>query len=60
MRDVVAALAPGQSARPNILAVVLSGNLRNETIRAQIMDRLAIHDVAGLVRYAIRQGIVPL
>jgi DNA-binding NarL/FixJ family response regulator len=31
-----------------------------ETFRAQIMERLDIHDVAGLVRYAIRQGIVPL
>jgi DNA-binding NarL/FixJ family response regulator len=31
-----------------------------ETFRAQIMERLDIHDVAGLVRYAIRQGIMPL
>jgi DNA-binding NarL/FixJ family response regulator len=31
-----------------------------ETFRAQIMERLDIHDVAGLVHYAIRQGIVPL
>ena len=31
-----------------------------ETFRAQIMERLRIHDVAGLVRYAIRQGIVRL
>jgi DNA-binding NarL/FixJ family response regulator len=31
-----------------------------ETFRAQIMERLDIHDVAGLVRYAIRQGIVLL
>jgi len=31
-----------------------------ETFRAQIMERLDIHDLAGLVRYAIRQGIVPL
>ncbi|MBK1681204.1 response regulator [Rhodocyclus tenuis] len=31
-----------------------------ETHRAQIMDKLDIHDLAGLVRYAIRQGMVPL
>lgn len=31
-----------------------------ETYRAQIMDKLDIHDVAGLVRYAIRNGISPL
>lgn len=29
-----------------------------ETHRAQIMDRLDIRDVAGLVRYAIRNGLV--
>jgi DNA-binding NarL/FixJ family response regulator len=31
-----------------------------ETYRAQIMDRLDIHDIPGLVRYAVRHGIVPL
>jgi len=29
-----------------------------ETHRAQLMSRLDIHDVAGLVRYAVRVGIV--
>ncbi|CAG0928953.1 Oxygen regulatory protein NreC [Thermoflexales bacterium] len=29
-----------------------------ETHRAQLMDRLGIYDVAGLVRYAIRVGLV--
>lgn len=31
-----------------------------ETHRAQLMDRLDIHDVPGLVRFAIRTGIVNL
>ena len=31
-----------------------------ETHRAQIMDRLDIHDIAGLVRYALRVGLVKL
>ncbi len=31
-----------------------------ETYRTQIMSRLGIHDVAGLVRYAIKHGITPL
>lgn len=30
-----------------------------ETHRAQIMQRLDIHDVAGLVRFAIRHGLLP-
>jgi DNA-binding NarL/FixJ family response regulator len=29
-----------------------------ETHRMQLMDRIGIHDVAGLVRYAIRMGII--
>lgn len=29
-----------------------------EAHRLQLMDRLAIHDVPGLVRYAIRTGLV--
>lgn len=31
-----------------------------ETHRAQIMERLNIHDIAGLVRYALRMGLVKL
>ena len=29
-----------------------------ETHRAQVMERLGIHDVAGLVRYALRAGLI--
>ena len=29
-----------------------------ETHRAQLMERLDIHNIAGLVRYAIRSGII--
>ena len=31
-----------------------------ETHRAQLMERLNIHDVAGLVRYAIKKGLVKI
>ena len=30
-----------------------------ETHRSEIMKRLGIHDVVGLVRYAIRVGLLP-
>jgi DNA-binding NarL/FixJ family response regulator len=30
-----------------------------ETHRAAVMSRLAIHDVAGLVRYALKVGLIP-
>jgi DNA-binding NarL/FixJ family response regulator len=29
-----------------------------EAHRAQIMERLGLHDVAGLVRFAMRMGLV--
>jgi DNA-binding NarL/FixJ family response regulator len=57
--QVLRLLAEGHSTKD--IAVQLELSVKTiETFRAQIMDRLAIHDVAGLVRYAIRQGIVPL
>lgn len=31
-----------------------------ETHRAQLMDKLGIYDVVGLVRYAMQKGLVPL
>jgi len=31
-----------------------------ETHRAQLMDRLKIFDVAGLVRFAIRTGLIKI
>jgi DNA-binding NarL/FixJ family response regulator len=31
-----------------------------DTHRTQLMDRLDIHDVAGLVRYAIKTGLVTI
>jgi DNA-binding CsgD family transcriptional regulator len=29
-----------------------------ESHRTRVMDKLDIHDVAGLVRYAIRRGLI--
>jgi len=29
-----------------------------ESYRARIMEKLDIHDTAGLVRYAIRRGVI--
>jgi DNA-binding NarL/FixJ family response regulator len=57
--QVLRLLAEGHSNK-NIAAQLELSVKTIETFRAQIMDRLSIHDVAGLVRYAIRQGIVPL
>jgi len=43
------------------IAQVLSISVKTvETHRAQLMDRLGVYDVSGLVRFAIQAGIVPL
>lgn len=58
-RQVLKAIAEGVGTRD--ISEQLGLSIKTvETYRAQIMLRLDIHDVAGLVRYAIRHGIVPL
>jgi DNA-binding NarL/FixJ family response regulator len=57
--EVLKMMAQGMSTKEIGAALNLSVKTI-ETYRAQIMDRLDIHDLAGLVRYAIRNGIVPL
>jgi DNA-binding NarL/FixJ family response regulator len=56
-RQVLQLLATGRSSREIALGLHLSIKTV-ETHRAQLMTRLDIHDLAGLVRYAVRVGIV--
>lgn len=57
--QVLKLIASGKSTRA--IGAELNLSIKTvETHRAQLMDKLDIHDIAGLVRYAIRQGIVPL
>lgn len=57
-RDVLKRVAEGRSTKE--IAFDLNLSVKTvETHRAQIMDRLGIRDVAGLVRYAMRAGLVP-
>jgi DNA-binding NarL/FixJ family response regulator len=54
---VLQRLAAGQSTRT--IAEALGISIKTiETHRAELMKRLAIHDVAGLVRYAVLVGLV--
>jgi DNA-binding NarL/FixJ family response regulator len=56
-REILQLIAEGHSVKQ--IAQTLGISIKTaETHRAQIMDRLDIHDVAGLVRYAIRAGII--
>lgn len=56
-RQVLHLLATGCSTREIALGLDLSIKTV-ETHRAQLMSRLDIHDLPGLVRYAVRVGIV--
>jgi len=56
-REVLKMIAEGRATKEIAFALNLSVKTI-ETHRAQIMDRLGIRDVAGLVRYAIRNGLV--
>lgn len=56
-REILQLVAEGHSTKE--IARILDVSVKTvETHRAQLMERLDIHDVAGLVRYAIRTGIV--
>jgi DNA-binding NarL/FixJ family response regulator len=56
-REILVMIGEGRSTRET--AALLGVSVKTvETHRAQLMERLNIHDVAGLVRYAIRMGLV--
>lgn len=56
-REILQLIAEGHSTQE--IAQMLSISVKTvETHRSQLMERLDIHDVAGLVRYAIRMGLV--
>lgn len=56
-REVLQLVAEGMTSKQ--IAVKLGLSVKTaESYRANIMDKLDIHDTAGLVRYAIRRGLV--
>ena len=56
-REVLQLIAEGHSTKG--VAAVLGLSVKTaETHRMQLMQRLGIHDVAGLVRYALRVGLI--
>jgi DNA-binding NarL/FixJ family response regulator len=58
-QEVLRLVAEGKSTKEVAFALDLSVKTI-ETYRTQIMEKLGLHDIPGLVRYAIRQGIIPL
>jgi DNA-binding NarL/FixJ family response regulator len=56
-REVLRLIAEGRTTKQ--IAQLLEISVKTvETHRAQLMERLGIHDVAGLVRYAIIVGLI--
>jgi len=58
-REVLKMIAEGHTTKEIANKLEISGKTV-ETHRAQIMQRLDIHDIAGLVRHALRIGLVKL
>jgi len=56
-REILQLIAEGHSTK-DIAQILFISVKTVETHRAQLMERLDIRDVAGLVRYAIRMGLV--
>ncbi len=57
-REILRMIADGKTTKG--IARILEISAKTvETHRAQIMERLNIHDIPGLVRYAMRAGLVP-
>jgi two-component system response regulator NreC len=58
-RQVVQLVAEGKTTKEmaQLLAISAKGI---ESHRARIMDKLSIHNTAGLVRYAIRHGLIQI
>ena len=57
-REILQMIAEGRSTRD--IAAALKVSIKTvETHRSRLMTTLGIHDVAGLVRLAVRAGLVP-
>jgi DNA-binding NarL/FixJ family response regulator len=56
-REILQLIAEGHSSKQ--IAQMLDTSVKTiESHRASLMERLDIHDIAGLVRYAVRNGLV--
>ncbi len=58
-REVLQLVAEGHTTQ-EIARMMNVSSKTVETHRTQLMERLDIHDIAGLVRYAVREGLVIL
>ncbi len=58
-KEILKLVAEGRSTKE--IANLLEISIKTvESHRGQLMERLGIHDIPGLVRYAMRTGLVPM
>jgi DNA-binding NarL/FixJ family response regulator len=58
-REILQLIAEGHTT--HAIAGLLNISAKTvETHRSKLMDRLGLHDITGLVRFAIRRGLLPL
>jgi len=57
-REILQLIAEGQTTKAIALILKLSPKTV-EYHRAQLMNRLNVHDIPGLVRFALRMGLLP-
>lgn len=58
-KEILQLIGEGKGTKE--IAVLLQVSVKTvETHRAKLMEKLGIHEIAGLVRYAIEKGVVPL
>lgn len=58
-REILQLIAEGHTTK-DIACTLHLGSKTVETHRTQLMERLDIHDIAGLVRYAVRHRMIEL
>ncbi len=56
-RQVLQLIAEGKTTK-EIAALIVVSPKTVESHRARLMQKLEIHEIAGLVRYAVRRGMV--
>jgi DNA-binding NarL/FixJ family response regulator len=57
-REILQGIAEGKSTKQIAATLAISAKTV-ETHRSALMERLAIYDIPGLVRFAMRSGLVP-
>ncbi len=57
-REILQLVAEGRTTK-EIARLLHISSKTVETHRAQLMQRLGLHDIAGLVRYALHKGLLP-